>query len=109
MAIARLDKHGAIDLGLVGNAAAFVCGRHATRRHTGHSSVLGSRSFKHGRLEQDSRSRGEVLVLFSDGLSSHVSLEGEDTLLHEHPILIAERMMERYGTHRDDAMVVVVA
>lgn len=107
--VARLGIGGAVDLALVGNTAAFVCGRRETRRYSGNPSVLGTRLFKHATIESESLARGELLVLFSDGLSNKLTLEHEDTLLHEHPVIIAEQLAARFGSNRDDVMVLVVA
>jgi anti-sigma regulatory factor (Ser/Thr protein kinase) len=108
MCVARVGHDGLIDLGLVGNTCAYVCSRHETRRHTGSATVLGSRTFRHALTDRDSIGTGEVLVLFSDGLSSQLSLEREDVLIHKHPIVIAQQLLGRFGTDRDDATVLVV-
>lgn len=107
-AIARIDRANAVDLRMIGNVSAYVCARHQTRRHIGSSRVFGARQGVRDARENETIALGEVLVLFSDGLSSKVSLEHEDTLLHAHPIVIAQTVLERFGTSRDDATVLVV-
>jgi hypothetical protein len=50
---------------------------------------------------------GEVLIVFTDGLTSRASLAQEAGLLREHPIVIAERLITQYGRDNDDALVLV--
>jgi anti-sigma regulatory factor (Ser/Thr protein kinase) len=108
MSAASIDKAGTIDVALLGNVEAYVCGRSSTRRHVGNAAVLGKHPTKGPLVAHDTLASAELLVLFSDGLSTRLSLEREDALLHEHPIVIAQALMTRYGTTRDDATVVVV-
>lgn len=51
---------------------------------------------------------GGLLVLHSDGLQTHWSLDGETGLAHRHPALIAAVLLRNFSRGRDDAMVVVV-
>jgi anti-sigma regulatory factor (Ser/Thr protein kinase) len=106
--VARIDSASAIEMSIIGNVSAHVCGRRATRRHIGTSSVLGSRTGIRAAHVTESLTIGEVLAIFSDGLSTKLTLEGEDALLHVHPIVIAEMLLTRFGTTRDDATIVVV-
>ena len=108
MSAASIDKAGTVDVALLGNVEAYVCGRSSTRRHVGNAAVLGKHPPKGPLVARDTLASAELLVLFSDGLSTRLSLEREDALLHEHPIVVAQALMTRYGTTRDDATVVVV-
>ncbi len=109
MTVARIDSARRLDFAMVGNASAYVCSRRQTRRRIGSTFVLGSRGSRARVMRDvDALAMGEVLVVFSDGLSTQLSLENEDTLLHAHPIVIAQECMERFGTTRDDATVLVV-
>jgi hypothetical protein len=47
-------------------------------------------------------------VLFSDGVRSRVDLAGELDLLREHPVVVAQRVVERFGRPDDDVLVLVV-
>jgi hypothetical protein len=59
------------------------------------------------RTESHSFAPGDVVLLFSDDLSSRARVE-EPALLREPPIVIAEQLMDRYARGRDDALVAVV-
>jgi hypothetical protein len=48
-----------------------------------------------------------VVMLFSDGLSTRLSLSEEPELLREHPILIAQKLMDAFARDNDDALILV--
>lgn len=50
---------------------------------------------------------GDLVVLATDGIGSRLSIEGELALLRQHPIVIAQRIIERFGRANDDALVLV--
>lgn len=49
----------------------------------------------------------DVLVMFSDGLTTRVDISEELQLLCLHPIVIAAHLLERFGRSNDDAIVLV--
>ena len=111
MTVARFQEaEGRLTLAAVGNVGAQYYGVHASRRFGGSSFVLGSPGgARHIRPEAHDLGRMDALVLFSDGVSSRMSLEEERGLLREHPIVIAQRVVERFGRSNDDVLVLVVA
>jgi hypothetical protein len=50
----------------------------------------------------------DVLVVYSDGIRSGLNLMSERDLLREHPIVVAQRIVERFGRPDDDAVVMVI-
>jgi serine/threonine protein phosphatase PrpC len=78
-------------------------------RFGGSSFVLGTPQPVHRvAVEEHTLDRRAVLALYSDGLRSGVSLEEEPSLLREHPIVIAQRIAERFARDDDDVTVLVV-
>jgi anti-sigma regulatory factor (Ser/Thr protein kinase) len=112
MAVCAIDR-STRDLAIasVGNVSTHVYGFGAASRFDGSSFVLGDPSRGPRRISTETRrlARAEILVLFTDGVSSRTNLEGERDLLRQHPILIAQQVLERFGGFRDDALVLVVA
>jgi anti-sigma regulatory factor (Ser/Thr protein kinase) len=109
MAVARVrEVHGSIETATVGNVIVQLVAPRSARRFGGSSFVLGSHGTRTGQpadaatLEPD-----ETLVLFTDGIASRATIEDDLALLREHPIVIAQRMIERYGTESDDTLVLV--
>jgi anti-sigma regulatory factor (Ser/Thr protein kinase) len=49
----------------------------------------------------------QVLLLYSDGLSSRIDLTDEAALLREPPLMIAHRLLVEHGQDHDDALVLV--
>ena len=98
-----------VELVGIGNVTAYVCGLQRTKRFTGTSFVVGARG-EHRRpaaesVQLDSR---DVLVVYSDGIRSGLDLAGDPDLLREHPIVVAQRVVERFGRADDDALVMVI-
>jgi anti-sigma regulatory factor (Ser/Thr protein kinase) len=109
MAVARLDGAGKLSMAGVGNVGAHVCGPGASWRFGGSSFVLGSPGGVRRVAREEHRIEGrQVLVLFSDGVRSRFDITGELDLLREHPAVVAQRVLERFGRDDDDVLVVVV-
>ena len=108
MTAARLDDLGSLTLAAVGNVGAHVYGPGTTGRFGGSSFVLGTRAPVH-RVASETRLMGarDVLVLFSDGIKSRFDLAGELDLLREHPVVVAQRVVERFARPDDDVLVMV--
>ena len=111
MTLARVAVDGAATFAGVGNAAASILARGASRQLAGQAGFLGQPA----RLRTSAETRAElaprtVLALFSDGLSGKLGLAGaDDDLLFEAPIVIAQALLTRHGRSHDDALVLVVA
>jgi anti-sigma regulatory factor (Ser/Thr protein kinase) len=96
----------------VGNIAIHLYGRGRPQRSMGSAFVLGaprSRAPRKTRVETHSFEPRDVLVLFSDGLSTRVDLESELDLLREHPLVVAHQLLARWVRDNDDALVLVVS
>jgi hypothetical protein len=108
MTVARVDESD-LFVAAVGNVAAHVYGGDRPRRVGGTSFVLGSpgATWKQTveRLPLDHRG---VVALFSDGLTTRADIADDLDLLREHPIVIAQRLVERFGRDNDDALALVV-
>lgn len=110
LAVARVDEASAsVETLVVGNVGVHIYGPGRARRETGPSLVLGS-PHAAKKLSSSKNELGvrDVLVLFTDGISSRADLEGDLDLLREHPIVIAHRMLERFGRDTDDTLVAVI-
>ena len=109
MAVARIPEPGeTVETSCVGNVSAHLYGLDRSRRIMGPSFVLGSP----GRIRKPSRedfslSARDVVALFSDGLTTRTDLEGDLALLREHPIVIAQELVRRFGRDNDDVLVLV--
>lgn len=109
MAAARVDAAGAISVAGVGNVSAQVYGPGSSWRFGGSSYVLGAPGgARRIAVERHRLGTRDVLLLFTDGIRSKLDLTGELDLLREHPAVIAQRVVERFGREDDDVLVMVV-
>ncbi len=110
MAAAKLDEPGeSVTVASVGNVAVHAYGPETSRRAAGSSFVLGSPGVLRKPLQETfPLGRRDALVLFTDGLSSRTDIEGELDILWEHPVVIAQHLVERFSRDNDDALVLVV-
>ncbi len=110
MAVARVDtERRDVEVATVGNIVTEVVGPREARRFGGVSHVLGAP--RRGlRLSGETRplGAGELLVLFSDGVSSRATIRDDLALLRQHPVVIAQELLLRFGREHDDALVAVV-
>jgi anti-sigma regulatory factor (Ser/Thr protein kinase) len=111
MAVARIEESGGeVAIASVGNVSAHLVGPTGSKHFGGSSFFLGAPGgVKRLATERGSVQAGQALVLFSDGLSSRADLAGDAMLLRQEPIVIAQRAVEQFGRHNDDATVLVVA
>jgi anti-sigma regulatory factor (Ser/Thr protein kinase) len=110
MAVGRVDDAGELEMGLTGNVSAHVYGPEVTRRLAGPSFVLGAAGpTPRVLVEKLKLGPREMLVLFSDGIRTRMDLTGERDLLHEHPVIVAQAVIERFGREDDDALVLVAS
>jgi hypothetical protein len=106
-AIADLRVRGrSISVAGVGNISTSVCGERQVRQAVSHNGTLGheARYFKEYSYPWEV---GALLVMHSDGLSSHWSLDPYPGLRSRHPALIAAVLYRDFSRHRDDVTVVV--
>ena len=109
MSVTRIEEpSGEATLAAVGNVSTNVCGPGVFERHIGSSAALGMPGQPPRiRVEGTHLRTWDALVQFTDGLSGRASLDGEASLLREHPIVIAQHLLERFGNDHDDALVQV--
>ncbi len=109
MAIARIDEaEAAVEVASVGNIAVQAVGMRTVRRFGGSSFVLGTpQRVKKIAEERSPLADTEAVILFSDGVSARMSIEQDLALLREHPVVIAQRIVELYGRAEDDVIVLV--
>jgi len=82
----------------MGDVSLHVQGLETHRRVIGHPLV-----------DECALAQGDVVMLFTNGISTRADLEGELDLLREHPIVIAHQIVHRFARDDDDALVLVVA
>ena len=109
MTIARIEDGGGFALASVGNVTAQLVGPGTSKRFGGSSFVLGAPGGAR-RMTTELHAMGprDALVVFSDGVTSRLDLTGDHALLREHPVVMAQRIVERFGRDNDDATVLVV-
>jgi hypothetical protein len=110
MAVAALNlRSEAVSVACVGNVTVDVVGPKRNERFGGVSFVLGQREpSRRVRTEEATLGPWEALVMFTDGISSRASLQGESELLRAHPLVMAHHLLSRFYGGNDDALVLVV-
>jgi anti-sigma regulatory factor (Ser/Thr protein kinase) len=110
MAVARLREDGGqVEHAAVGNIMMRVERYRSARILGGTPATLGARGARRKPFtEALAVDPGEVILLYTDGLKSRVNLSDDDPdLLREHPVVIAQRVIERFARPNDDALVMV--
>ncbi|MBX3185840.1 MAG: SpoIIE family protein phosphatase [Labilithrix sp.] len=109
MAVARLGEvEGVFEAVSVGNVAVQMCAPRAARRFGGSSAVLGAgAAVAKLKVESAPLRTDDVLIMASDGVSSRFAVEDDLDLLREHPIVIAQGIVTRFGRENDDVIVLV--
>ena len=109
MALARLAPDGALDVSMVGNAAARTVGRKADvdRRYAGPSFALGTPGrAPRLRTEHDAVSAHEMLLMHSDGISTRLAVSAEHFAVT--PVIAVRRLLDAFSDRRDDALIALV-
>ena len=111
MAVARVDDTGqSLRAAVVGDVSLLVDGPGTHRHVLSRPFLLGARGHKPKIvIETASLATRDVVILFTDGISTRADLQADLELLREHPIVIAEQIVERFARDNDDALVLVVA
>jgi anti-sigma regulatory factor (Ser/Thr protein kinase) len=112
MGVARIHEPpgapGQIDHAAVGNIMTRIERYRSARILGGTPATLGARGVRRKPFaETVALEPGEVVLMYTDGLKSRVNLSEEPTLLHEHPVVIAQRVIEQFARPNDDALVLV--
>jgi anti-sigma regulatory factor (Ser/Thr protein kinase) len=111
MAVARIDDTDQSLRGAaIGDVSLFVRGPGTHRNVLSRPFLLGARGAK-PKVVVEPMPLGprDVVILFTDGISSRADLQGDLDLLREHPVVIAHQIVERFSRDNDDALVLVVA
>lgn len=110
MAVARLlEAAEAIEVASVGNIGVQAVGPRQVQRFGGSSFVLGTPPQRVKKIfeERAPLPEGHAVVLFSDGISSRLTIENDLMLLREHPIVIAATIVREHARAEDDVLVLV--
>jgi len=90
----------------VGNIVGAICGATATRQAVSHTGTLGHRA-QYFRDYSYPWERGSLLVMHSDGMSAHWSLDTYPGIRNRHPAVIAATLYRDLYRGRDDVTVLV--
>jgi hypothetical protein len=91
----------------LGNIAGTILHTDGTQRMVSHNGTAGHSAAKIASFVYGWR-QGSVLVMQSDGIATHWSLDRYPGLLKHHPSVIAGALYRDFSRGRDDAKVVVV-
>ena len=110
MAVARIDcRLGQIEHAAVGDVRTHLYRPRECHRFSSVAGVLGAAD-QRGRkyvVERELMQDHDVIVMFSDGLTTRVDISEQLQLLRRHPIVIAAHLLEQFGRSNDDALVLV--
>jgi len=110
MAVAHMDRsRPQIEHAGVGDVRTHLYRPRECHRFSQIAGVLGAAE-QRGRkyvVEREPLQDQDVIVMFSDGLTTRVDISGELQLLRRHPIVIAAHLLEKFGRSNDDALVLV--
>jgi anti-sigma regulatory factor (Ser/Thr protein kinase) len=111
MAIARVDDtDSSLRAAVVGDVSLVVEGPGTHRHVLSRPFLLGARGAKPKVvIETASLAARDVVISFTDGISTRADVGADSDLLREHPIVIAHQIVERFARDNDDALVLVVA
>lgn len=109
MAVLTVDEGTSVaEHGAIGNVMTRIERFRASRLFSGASATLGIRGPKRRPFaESIPLDAADVIMMYTDGISSRVDLSAESELLREHPLVIAQRIMSKYSRSNDDALVLV--
>jgi len=98
-----------LELASVGNITVERIGGRRARRMGASSFVVGSPQKQwRAHVESVDLDAGDVLLAYSDGITSRASIADDLTLLREHPIVIAHQLVVRFARDNDDVLVAVL-
>lgn len=107
MAIAEISNHdGLLRFTGAGNIAATILANGASRSLVSHNGTVGHQMRKPHEFQYP-WPKGALLIMASDGLLTHWSLEKYPGLVQRHPILIAAVLYRDFSRGRDDVTVLV--
>lgn len=110
MTVVHIDEAlGEVEHSGAGDVSAHICRYRNEQRLGGTARTLGRAEPRPRpcRLEKVPLQATDVMVLFTDGVSSRLTLAETPALLREHPILIAQELMQTFARSSDDALILV--
>lgn len=102
------DREGRIDAASAGNVTTILAHHRSERRLGGLSTTLGGARPARFATERTAIDPRDVIVVFTDGLSSRSTLADDRDLWFQHPAAVAQRLVERFARATDDVLVAVV-
>jgi hypothetical protein len=107
-AIAHIEQPGGlVSFAGVGNISAAICTNGTTRQAVSHNGTLGHQA-RHFRDYTYPWPPESLLVMHTDGLKTHWSLDAYAGVKARHPAVIASILYRDYSRNRDDVTVIVV-
>lgn len=107
-AVALLREDGLLSHACVGNVSTHIDRGEAAQHLPCLPGTLGGGRRGRSALGASAQlARGDVLVLFTDGLSGRLSLRDLPLLRRQHPLAIAHALLQRFGREHDDALLLV--
>ena len=110
MAIARIDlQRRQIEYAGLGDVRTHLYRPRECHRFSAAAGVVGAANHRAQKcvVEREPMQDHDVIVMFSDGLTTRVDISEELQLLRRHPIVIAAHLLERFGRSNDDVLVLV--
>lgn len=107
-AVAQYDGHnGRLQFSGIGNIGATLVTAEKSRGLASHPGILGAQ-FRKSQTFDFADSKGQLLVMYSDGLQSRWNLQNYPGLIYRHPAVIAAVLHRDFCRGRDDVTVLVV-
>jgi anti-sigma regulatory factor (Ser/Thr protein kinase) len=101
------DKTGRLQFAGIGNIGATLITTDKSRGLASHPGILGAQ-FRKAQVFDFDDCRGQLLVMYSDGLQSRWNLQAYPGLVYRHPAVIAAVLHRDFCRGRDDVTVLVV-
>ncbi|MFT0519127.1 ATP-binding protein [Pseudomonas faucium] len=91
----------------IGNIGATLVGGERPRGLASHPGIVGGQ-YRKGQVFDYAHVKGNLLIMFSDGLQSRWNLQAYPGLAHRHPAVIAAVLHRDFCRGRDDVTVLVI-
>jgi len=91
----------------IGNIGATLVGGDRPRGLASHPGIVGGQ-YRKGQVFNYAHVKGNLLIMFSDGLQSRWNLQAYPGLAHRHPAVIAAVLHRDFSRGRDDVTVLVI-
>lgn len=102
------DRQGTLRFAGIGNIGACLVDPTRSRGMASHPGIVGVQ-FRRAQVFDYADARGQLLVMYSDGLQSRWNLMNYPGLVHRHPAIVAAVLHRDYSRGRDDVTVLVIA